>query len=197
MSAIESLRDRLAQSGALRIIDDHRCPRHRLKSNPMQTDRAAKCNELWRRGLTQRNTIGEASDEFIQSQSVVAGSPCRYPALRDSHVTFWNKGAVAFIEINRSSRRARFEAIVARFLPEKSFVASIVFGFRFQFHVARSPLTIASDKILPSNCCAGVDSKNAQNRWRKIDIACWVNRPPDRGENPDRPRSRCCACRIG
>ena len=42
MRAVESLRDRLAERRALRIIYDHRCPRQRLESNPMQSDRAAE-----------------------------------------------------------------------------------------------------------------------------------------------------------
>ena len=42
MSAVEGLSNRLAERRALRIINDHRCPGHRLKRDPMQPDRAAK-----------------------------------------------------------------------------------------------------------------------------------------------------------
>ncbi len=42
MRAVEGLRDRLAQRRAPRIIYDHRCPRHRLKRDPMQPDRATE-----------------------------------------------------------------------------------------------------------------------------------------------------------
>jgi hypothetical protein len=42
MSAIKSLSNRLPQRRALRVIDDHRCPRHRLESDPVQSDRATK-----------------------------------------------------------------------------------------------------------------------------------------------------------
>jgi hypothetical protein len=42
MRAVESLRDRLAERRALRIIYDHRCPRHRLKRDPMQPNRATE-----------------------------------------------------------------------------------------------------------------------------------------------------------
>jgi hypothetical protein len=64
VSAIKSLSNRLAQGRALRVIDDHRCPRHRLKSNPMQTNRATKCNYCGDAGDVAKHDC-EASDEFI------------------------------------------------------------------------------------------------------------------------------------
>jgi hypothetical protein len=42
MSAIKRLSNRLAQRRALRIVDDHRRPRQRLQSDPMQTNCATK-----------------------------------------------------------------------------------------------------------------------------------------------------------
>ena len=42
MCAVKRLSNRLAQRRALRVINDHRCPRQRLERDPMQTDCAAK-----------------------------------------------------------------------------------------------------------------------------------------------------------
>jgi len=42
MCAVKRLSNRLAQRRALRVINDHRCPRQRLQSNPMQPNRATK-----------------------------------------------------------------------------------------------------------------------------------------------------------
>ncbi len=42
MSTIKCLSDCLAQGRALRVIDEHRCPRQRLERDPLQADRAAK-----------------------------------------------------------------------------------------------------------------------------------------------------------
>jgi hypothetical protein len=42
MGPIECLGDCLAKRRTLRVLNEHCCPRHRLKSNPMQTDCAAK-----------------------------------------------------------------------------------------------------------------------------------------------------------
>jgi len=42
MSAVKRLSNRLAQRRALRVINDHRCPRQRLESDPMQSDCATK-----------------------------------------------------------------------------------------------------------------------------------------------------------
>ena len=42
MCAVKRLSNRLAQRRAHRVINDHRCPRQRLQSNPMQPNRAAK-----------------------------------------------------------------------------------------------------------------------------------------------------------
>ncbi len=42
MGAVKSLSDGFTQWGPLRILDQHRGPRHGLQGNPMQPDRAAK-----------------------------------------------------------------------------------------------------------------------------------------------------------
>ena len=42
MCAVERLSNRRAQWRVLRVLDNHRRPRHRLKRDPMQTDRAAE-----------------------------------------------------------------------------------------------------------------------------------------------------------
>jgi hypothetical protein len=42
MRAIKRLSNRFPQRRALRVINNHRCPRQRLESDPMQTNRAAK-----------------------------------------------------------------------------------------------------------------------------------------------------------
>jgi len=47
MSAIKCLSNRLAQRGAFRVIDEHRCPGQRLERDPLQAGGAAKrddCN---------------------------------------------------------------------------------------------------------------------------------------------------------
>lgn len=43
MLAIKRLSNRLAQGRAFGIVNDHRRPRERLQSDPMQTDRQTKC----------------------------------------------------------------------------------------------------------------------------------------------------------
>ena len=42
MSAIKRLSNRFPQRRALRVINDHRCPRQRLESDPMQSNCTAK-----------------------------------------------------------------------------------------------------------------------------------------------------------
>ena len=45
MDTVKGLRDRCPQRRALRVINDHRCPRQRLERDPMQTNRATKCDD--------------------------------------------------------------------------------------------------------------------------------------------------------
>ena len=98
MSAIKRLSNRLAQRGALRIVNDHRRPRQRLESDPMQTNRAAKRENRGDAAGAAKHER-EASDALNQSQSMVETFRCDVWAPQRAVSTFWNKNAIAFIEI--------------------------------------------------------------------------------------------------
>ena len=69
MSAVERLGDRRAQWRVLRVLDNHRSPRHRLKRDPMQTNRAAE-RENRHDAADTTNHAHEASEPADQCQSM-------------------------------------------------------------------------------------------------------------------------------
>src|SRR5207249_6152202 len=100
MSAVKRLANRLAQRRALRVINDHRCPRQRLESDPMQPDRATKRKNCGNPADATKHDC-EASDPAVTVNYSVSAEQKRHCLHQDI----------------RSSRHERFEAIVARFLP--------------------------------------------------------------------------------
>jgi hypothetical protein len=68
MSAVEGLSNRLAEPRALRIIYDHRCPRHRLKRDPMQPNRATERENRGNAAGAAKHDC-EASERIARCQS--------------------------------------------------------------------------------------------------------------------------------
>jgi len=69
MSAVERLSNRRAQGRVLRVLENHRSPRDRLKRDPMQTNRAAE-RENRPDAANTANHAREASEPADQCQSM-------------------------------------------------------------------------------------------------------------------------------
>ena len=69
MCAVERLSNRRAQWRVFRVLDNHRRPRHRLKRDPVQTDRAAE-RENRPDAANTANHAREASEPADQCQSM-------------------------------------------------------------------------------------------------------------------------------
>lgn len=68
VSAVKSLSNRLAQRRMPRIINDHRRPRERLQSDPMQSDGATECDDRGDPASATKHD-SEASERIAQCQS--------------------------------------------------------------------------------------------------------------------------------
>ena len=121
MSAVERLGERRAQRRVLRVLDNHRSPRHRLKRDPMQTDRAAE-RENHHDAADTTNHTHEASEPADQCQSM-AQFVLVFRSRR-------NKSAVAFVEINCRSSARDLESLLPR---SRGKLARRFDCFRFSF----------------------------------------------------------------
>ena len=99
MSAVEGPRDRLAHWHALRIIDDHRGPRERLQSDPVQTNRTTKREDCGDAASEAKHDC-EASKRIAGCQSW-QGRHAAASGQRSALSLLLRKDAIAFVEINR------------------------------------------------------------------------------------------------
>jgi hypothetical protein len=107
---IEETSDRLAQGRALRVLNEHRRPRHRLERQPMQSDRAAK-----------RENRGDAANAMKHDLEPLTERRhpvnCLMPPSRKriSHsLSVRNENTVAVVEISCRSNAGNMNRLLPR-----------------------------------------------------------------------------------